>query len=196
MPKRCLLALAVIVSLLGHGAGAEEGAELLHRGVELLNQGDFREAEKTLARAVRALPKGSPRAGALLKLGIVVAIRGKTAAAKEAFARALGDDPTVTLDPEGTRPDVFALFVQTRAALSGTLVVEGGPPGATLQIGSGEPKALSGEIRALYSNVFLAVGLGAAVTGAVLTLWPRDARAETRVRVVPTGLGAALAIQY
>jgi hypothetical protein len=49
--------------------------------------------------------------------------------------------------------------------------------------------------RARLSNLFLGVAAAAAATGIVLVVWPSGAN-RPAARVVPTGNGAALALEY
>jgi hypothetical protein len=49
---------------------------------------------------------------------------------------------------------------------------------------------------ALAANLSLGIGAAAAITGVVLILWPQSSKGERSVTIVPTGMGAALAVRY
>src|SRR5207253_1104401 len=85
-------------------------------------------------RAVRALPAGPQRAQAFLHLGLARAYLQKYDAARRAFASAVTDDPTVHIDADRVPPEVRDAFAAARASVTGTLVVEGGPAGARLEV--------------------------------------------------------------
>jgi tetratricopeptide (TPR) repeat protein len=114
---------------------AQSGVALLERGLARFNRGDLKAAEKLFERAARALPAGSDRAQAYLHLGLAQAYQERFAAAKRAFVLALMDDAKISVDRDRVPPKVSAAFDEARSTIGGELVVEGGPPGARLEIG-------------------------------------------------------------
>lgn len=115
-------------------AYADEGDDALARGLKLFDSGELKAAETVFERATKLLPSGKRRAQAHLHLGLARAYQEKFAAAKREFVRALTEDPAVKVDPERVPPAVRNAFDEARQSVTGTIILEGGPPGARAEI--------------------------------------------------------------
>lgn len=113
-------------------------APKLEQGQKLFNQGDFDGALKALDAA--AVEGGDP--ATLEKVQLLraqcLAARQDFARAEEAFALALDANPDTTLDPTRVDPTVVRLLESVRARLTGSLIIDSNPPGATLML-DGKP---------------------------------------------------------
>ncbi len=109
-------------------------APKLEQGQKLFNQGDFDGALKALDAA--AVEGGDP--ATLEKVQLLraqcLAARQDFARAEEAFALALDANPDTTLDPTRVDPTVVRLLESVRARLTGSLIIDSTPPGATLML--------------------------------------------------------------
>ncbi|MFZ5438646.1 MAG: PEGA domain-containing protein [Myxococcota bacterium] len=127
--------LAALLALLLTGPVPAKGKPELpkvEQGQKLFNQGDFDGALKVLDAA--ALEGGD--AATLERVHLLRAqclgARQDFVRAEEAFASALEANPDVTLDPARVDPTLVKLLESVRARLTGTLIVNSTPAGATL----------------------------------------------------------------
>jgi hypothetical protein len=104
----------------------------LEQGQKLFNQGDFDAALKMLDAAAAEGGDAATLEKVHLLRAQCLAARQDFVRAEEAFALALEANPDVTLDPARVDPTVVKLLESVRARLTGSLVVNSTPPGATL----------------------------------------------------------------
>lgn len=104
----------------------------LEQGQKLFNQGDFDAALKMLDAA--ASDGGDPKVMEKVHLlrAQSFAARQDFARAEDAFTQALEANPDAALDPARVDPTVVKLLESVRARLTGSLVINSTPPGATV----------------------------------------------------------------
>lgn len=128
-----LLSLALTLTLAAAPAPKPLTDEArLEQGQKLFNQGDFDAALKVLDAA--AADGGDPKVMEKVHLlrAQSYAARQDFVRAEEAFTQALEANPDAALDPARVDPTVVKLLESVRARLTGTLVINSTPPGATV----------------------------------------------------------------
>ncbi len=107
-------------------------APRLEQGQKLFAQGDFDGALKMLDAAAADGGDAPTLEKVHLLRAQCLAARQDFARAEEAFANALEANPDVTLDPSRVDPTVVKLLESVRARLTGSVIVNSTPTGATL----------------------------------------------------------------
>ncbi|MBI3071855.1 MAG: PEGA domain-containing protein [Deltaproteobacteria bacterium] len=102
---------------------AASRADDLTTGVRLFHEGEFELSLAALARATARLSRGTERARAHLFVGLGRAVLGEWPAARDAFKRALADDPEISPDASRVRPAILDAFDAVRRTLRGILEV-------------------------------------------------------------------------
>ena len=158
-------------------------------GIRQVKEGDFETAVTTLEAAARGLPATAaalkPRAQGWLYLGIAHLALDRRDAARESFARALADDPTLRLGPDRFSPKVIAAFDEARRQARPEPV----PPSASAGTGrkGGGTKAawIAGVGAAAVGGVVLATRGGSDKPAGAATFG--NARFDTPVILCPDG---------
>jgi tetratricopeptide (TPR) repeat protein len=116
--------VALGLSLLAARPARGESAErLFAQAVAEFREARFEKSIALLEQAERASPEQKLHPQIQLFLGVNLAVLGRSEQAKEAFSRALGLDPALTLDPTQFKREIIELLEQVRAKLRSTLGV-------------------------------------------------------------------------
>ncbi|MCU0698540.1 MAG: tetratricopeptide repeat protein [Myxococcaceae bacterium] len=124
--------ILVCLSLAGTPATATTKGTRFEQGQRLFNQGDFEAALKQLDAAAQEERDPAVLERLHLLRGQAFSARQDFVKAEDAFSLALDANPEASLDPARVDPTVVKLLESVRARLTGTLVVNATPPGASL----------------------------------------------------------------
>jgi len=109
-------------------------ASRLELGVRFFNQGEFDVALKHLDAAAAEGGDSATLEKIHLLRAQAFAARQDFARAEEAFASALEANPDASLDPARVDPTLVKMLDSVRGRLTGTLVLNSTPPGATVSV--------------------------------------------------------------
>jgi len=118
-------------------ADAPPARQLLDEAIELFNRGSVDESVQLLERARRATREPKLLGQIELYLGLNHAAERRTARARQAFAEALGHDPSLRLDAYRTKPELVALFEAVRRERLALLRVMANVAGAEVWLDGG-----------------------------------------------------------
>lgn len=133
-----LVAVAAVTLLMAIGVGPggsvahaqPAAARGLQKGQRYFDRGNFRQARRTLARALKGAKEPDLLKDIHLYLGLCHAVRGDMEETRENFTQALWHDPELALDPEVFKPSLVEMFAEIKGGLRGKLVVGTSSPGA------------------------------------------------------------------
>ncbi|MBI5181403.1 MAG: PEGA domain-containing protein [Nitrospirae bacterium] len=120
----------------GNIAFAETGEDLLLKGIESYNSGDYAATQKILAKAIPLL-KDSPKIIEAHKyLAFVYIAYGENQKAEDVFTEALKIDKAFRLDPKATSPKIMEVFRKAKAGIiaEGAISVITKPEGAKVYL--------------------------------------------------------------
>ncbi len=142
-PLVCAAVLALLTACYALPAAADSGTELLFKGVESYEFADFKEADGFLQQAVKAQDLSpSLRAKAYVYLGLTRLALNDAKGAEQAFGRAKGLKPGLSLEGDKYPPRAREVFARAKVI---------SPPGGTsapaLPAASPPPPPPSGGIR-------------------------------------------------
>jgi hypothetical protein len=126
--------VAIAMALASASARAQSPAEKLERAVAAFNVGEFRRSLELLREVAPNLEGQGSLGRVYLYIGLNHAFLGEEARARRAFARALGYDPGLKVDPDRIKTDVVQLFEEVRRNMRGELTVEARFKGAVVVV--------------------------------------------------------------
>lgn len=126
----CVFLLGVLIGLIWPLQAGASDRELLQRGIEQFDQGQFEEALSTLRRAAAASSDRSTLGRIYLHQGLALAVVGREGEARKTFTAALAHDPDLRLDAERYKPSLVRLFEAVRSSLQARLAVSTNRAGA------------------------------------------------------------------
>ncbi len=132
------LTCAFVVTTHGEAWG-DQAEDLLHEGVMKHNTLQLDESIRVLTQARAATRNGKLLGQIYLYLGLDYIVLGKESAARQAFARALTHDPSVSIDPGRFKAATFSLFQSVRETMRGELIVTADCPDALVFV-DGKPR--------------------------------------------------------
>ncbi len=132
----------ILNSLIGliclNGSHAETGEELLLKGVESYNIGDYTATQKLLVKALPLLKENSKLVEARKYLAFVYIAYGENQKAQDEFTEALKIDNAFRLDAKTTSPKIMDVFRKAKAGVvaEGAISVITKPEGAKVYLDS------------------------------------------------------------
>ncbi|MEK6678615.1 MAG: PEGA domain-containing protein [Nitrospirota bacterium] len=122
----------------GNIAFAETGEELLLKGVESYNNGDYAATQKLLVKALPLLKENSKLVEAHKHLAFVYIAYGENQKAQDQFTEALKIDNAFRLDAKTTSPKIMDVFRKAKAGVvaEGSISVITKPEGAKVYLDS------------------------------------------------------------
>ena len=136
---RKIFLILIFNSLIAAGSSfAETGDELLLKGIESYNSGDYTATQKILAKALPLLKENSKLVEAHKYLAFVYIAYGENQKAQDAFTEALKIDNAFRLDPKATSPKIMEVFRKAKAGVvaEGAISVITKPEGAKVYLDS------------------------------------------------------------
>ena len=126
------------VRVRGDVAFAETGEELLLKGVESYNNGDYAATQKLLVKALPLLKENSKLVEAHKHLAFVYIAYGENQKAQDQFTEALKIDNAFRLDAKTTSPKIMDVFRKAKAGVvaEGSISVITKPEGAKVYLDS------------------------------------------------------------
>jgi tetratricopeptide (TPR) repeat protein len=134
--------ILILNSLIGliclNGSHAETGEELLLKGIESYNSGDYAATQKVLAKAIPLLKDNSKIIEAHKHLAFVYIAYGENQKAQDQFTEALKIDNAFRLDSKTTSPKIMDVFRKAKAGVvaEGAISVITKPEGAKVYLDS------------------------------------------------------------
>ena len=136
---RKIFLILIFNSLIAAGSSfAETGDELLLKGIESYNSGDYTATQKILAKALPLLKENSKLVEAHKYLAFVYIAYGENQKAQDAFIEALKIDNAFRLDAKATSPKIMEVFRKAKAGVvaEGAISVITKPEGARVYLHS------------------------------------------------------------
>src|SRR4030066_1532006 len=130
---RKIFLILIFNSLIAAGSSfAETGEELLLKGIESYNSGDYTATQKILAKALPLLKENSKLVEAHKHLAFIYIAYGENQKAQDAFTEALKIDNAFRLDAKATSPKIMEVFRKAKAGVvaEGAISVITKPEGA------------------------------------------------------------------
>jgi tetratricopeptide (TPR) repeat protein len=115
-------------------AAAESAEQLLQRGIEHYDNGEFEDSVRVLKQAEAAASDPTLLGRIHLYLGVNYSVLAKIEEARREYAEALKNDRNLRLDPEQFKPEIVTLFLEVKGKPKGRLSVRSTPPGAEVRL--------------------------------------------------------------
>lgn len=132
--NRSLLLCSLLGVLVAGQAHADDVGTLLEQGIKAFGMAQLPTSRQLLLQAKAATSEPKVLARIHLYLGLVDAVEGATVRARAEFTKALGHDPTLSLDAGSFKKELVDLFDSVRRNLKGKISVTVAPRDARVII--------------------------------------------------------------